>query len=129
MRGSLVRRLLEICAVAVAVCAALTLFARAQSGTPIRAVVVTDQDYPRWVFYKDLAALPRSPLTVADYGPPRAVAVGTSGTPKAFAFFGLVDWPDTIGAIVKEIQQSATGEVTEVDYVPRPVAGEFEGGF
>jgi sugar lactone lactonase YvrE len=43
MRGSLVRRLLAVCAVTVMVCAAVAL---AQNGAPGGAIVVTGQNYP-----------------------------------------------------------------------------------
>jgi len=122
-----VRRLVGICTVAVAVCAAMALFARAQSRGTSETIVVTGQDYPSWFFYKDSAtSLPRSLFTVTSSEPPRAVAVGT---PDALTFFSFADIPNTVATMEKEVLQSATGEITEVDFVFGYPAGYRKRGF
>jgi sugar lactone lactonase YvrE len=122
-----VRRGLGVCAVAVTVCGAMALFTRAQSGAPTGAIVVTGQPYPSWSFYRDSAiSLPRSPLTVVSSGPPSAV---TAETQRSLTFFSLADAPNTVQTIGEEDRKSASGELTEVDYVPSFVAGNAKRGF
>ncbi len=71
MRGSLVRRLLVLCAVAVMIFSA---FALAQSGAPRGTVVVQDQNYPSSYTANQGSDLPVGPITVAEGMPPRALA-------------------------------------------------------
>ena len=108
----------------------MALFARAQSGgsaAPDAPIVVTGQRYSSWLPFRDSATpLPRGPLTVADYGPPRAVAVGTA---KTLTFFSFLNAANTIFDVATEVRKSATGEIAEVDFVDAPAAGDGNDGF
>ena len=71
----------------------MALFARAQSGAADGAIVVTDQQYPSWLPYRTLSALPRGPLTVAGYAVRTAIA---TAMPRILTAFSRADMPDQI---------------------------------
>lgn len=114
------RRRLGICAVAVTVCAAVALFARAQSGAPEGAIVVTGQAYAPWSASRTAGNV----FTVVDYAQSRSIA---AATPTAGAFLSRADMPNQV--IQETPGESPTHETKQALTFWKSLAGNGKVGF
>jgi sugar lactone lactonase YvrE len=121
-----VRRMLGLCAVAVTVCAAMALFARAQSGAPTQSTIeITGRQYPMLAQYVGSSTLPQGPLTVIDSAaPPRAIAVGAT---EVLAAVSRADFPNRV--IRPGLTASNDPYATDGSSFFSYVAGTGEAGF